>query len=102
MELVFERLGDYSQFNIDRKNKKLKCIGENTNYVEQDLPWGHLWDKCEAHKKKPNEDNSSCADCDKVAETQAKEMEGYSDKKFAQVFINQRKVYGFKLAKCHY
>jgi len=102
MELVFERLGDYSEFNIDRKNKTLKCVGENTNYVGQELPWRQLWDKCEVHKTKPNQDNSSCKDCDEVAKKQDDEMKNYSDKKFAQVFINQMEVYGYKIAKCHY
>jgi len=99
MLLIFKRLNDYITFEIDRKNKKLKIKGEQTNYREEESPWRMLWDKCEYHKKNQGKDNIKCLDCDKVAESQDKETESLSDKDFVKVFENQMKVYAFKLAK---
>ena len=102
MLLIFERLGEHSKFDIDRINKNLKYTGEQTNFVEQELPWKMLWDKCEDHKRKPNEDNSKCKACDMVATKQDNETTPLSNKDFAEIFKNQMNLYGFNLVKCHY
>lgn len=99
MILVFKRFSEYISFDIDRKNKTYYCIGEQTNYQKEELPWRMLWDKCEHHKLKQNEDNTDCKDCDAVAEKQDKETEGLKDQAFVEVFESQMKIYGFTLEK---
>ncbi len=102
MLLIFERLGDYCEFEIDRVNEKVKFTGSQTNYIKQDLQWRMLWDKCEQHKRNPKQNNSGCKDCKLVSIKQDNETKNLSDKDFAAVFKNQMKVYGFKLKKCQY
>ncbi len=102
MLLIFERLGEHSQFDIDRKNKRLKYTGEKTNFVEQELPWKMLWDKCDKHKSKPDQDNSKCLDCERVETKQDKETSILSNKDFTLIFQNQMNIYGFSLIKCNY
>ena len=99
MLLIFKRFSEYLTFNIDRKKKIFKVTGEQTNYKEEEMSWRMLWDKCEEHKRKPNEDNSKCKACEEVIEKQDKETESLSNKKFVKVFQNQMKVYGFELKK---
>ena len=99
MLLIFKRFSERIIFDINRKEKKLKVTGEETNYKEEEMSWQMLWDKCEDHKKKPNEDNSKCRTCNEVIEKQDKETESLSDKKFVKVFEEQMRVYGFILAK---
>lgn len=97
MLLIFKRFSERLTFNIDRKRKTLKVIGEETNYQMQEMPWKMLWDKCEDHKRKPKEDNSKCKACEDVIKKQDKETESLSNKNFVKVFENQMKVYGFEL-----
>ena len=99
MLLNFKRFSEYILFEIDRKNKTYACTGEATNYQREEMAWRMLWDKCEGHKFKPNEDNSSCKDCNKVAKEQDKETEILDDRAFVEVFENQMKIYGFELTK---
>ncbi len=83
MEIVFERLGEYSKFNIDRKNKILKATGPETNYVEEQLPWEQL---CDPGK----------------VEVQLKELEALDDKTFAKTLGAQMNIFGFNMIKCQY
>lgn len=99
MLLIFKRFSERIIFNINRKEKTLKVTGEETNYKEEETPWKMLWDKCEEHKKKRNEDNSKCKACAKVIEKQDKETESLPDKNFVKVFEDQMKVYNFELIK---
>ena len=99
MLLIFKRFSEYLTFNIDRKKKTLQVNGEQTNYKEQEMSWRMLWDKCEEHKRKPNEDNSKCKACNEVIEKQDKDTESLSNKKFVKIFEDQMKVYGFELVK---
>lgn len=99
MLLIFKRFSERLMFNIDRKTKELKVTGEQTNYHEQAMPWKMLWDKCEEHKKKTNEDNSKCKACETVIQKQDKETESLPNKSFVKIFEDQMKVYGFQLVK---
>ena len=99
MLLIFKRFSEYLTLNIDREKKILKVTGEQTNYKEEEMPWRMLWDKCEEHKPKLNEDNSQCVACKEIAKKQDKETESLSNKKFVEVFQNQMEVYAFKLTK---
>ena len=99
MLIIFKRFSEYLTLKIDRKNKKLKVIGEQTNYIEEESPWWRLFDKCEEHKGKPNEDNYKCKACKEVIEKQDKETESLSNRKFVKIFEDQMKVYGYKLKK---
>lgn len=101
MFLYFRRIVDsvYLEFEINRENKRLKFIGEQTNYVKQELPWRMLWDRCEDHKKKLNEDNTSCGACRQVEVTQDEQMQALNDSEFVKVFEKQMEVYGYDLVR---
>ncbi len=99
MLLIFKRFSERIIFNIDRKQKILKVTGEETNYKEEEMPWRMLWDKCEEHKKKINQDNSKCKACEEIVKKQDKETESLPDKSFVKIFEDQMKVYGFELVK---
>lgn len=99
MILIFERMSEYTKFDIDRRNKRFHFQGPSTNFKEEEMLWRHLWDKCELHKQDNKADNLDCKDCNNVANQQDREMEGYSDKKFMEVFVKQMQVYGFRLIR---
>lgn len=99
MLLVFKRFSEYLTLNIDRTKKILKVTGEQNNYKEQLTSWRMLWDKCEEHKKKPKENNLNCKDCIQVANFQDKETEKMNNEDFKNVFVEQMKVYEFKLVR---
>lgn len=99
MLLIFKRFSERIIFNIDRNKKIFKVTGEETNYKEEEMSWRMLWDKCEEHKRKPNQDNSKCKDCEEVVKKQDKETESLSDKGFVKIFEDQMKVYNYELVK---
>ncbi len=99
MLLIFRRFSEYFKMEIDRKNKKLKITGSQTNYKETEQPWRLLWDRCEQHKKDFRKSNIGCKDCDEVAKVQDSYTQSLDDKKFAETFENQMKVYGYNLVK---
>ncbi len=99
MQIIFQRFSEYLTLIIDRKKKTLKMTGEHNNYQTQETPWKMLWDPCERHKKNPNEDRSKCTYCNNVGTKQDKATETLEDKDFVDVFVNQMKLYGFRLIK---
>lgn len=102
MQLIFKRFTEYFTLDIDRKNRKVNVNGEQTNYVNTQVDWNMLWDKCEVHKKEMNRDNSKCEECKKVAMQQDLETQKLSDSDFVKLFEKQMGMYGFNMVKCQY
>ena len=99
VRLYFKRINEYLQLIIDRERKKLKVIGEKTNYKEQELPYTMLFDKCEYHKLKAKEDFKDCSACKMVILEQQSMTDKMHNEDFVMTFRSQMQVYGFKLVK---
>ena len=74
MILKFEGMGEITILNIDREKREAKVTTSKTNYVEEEIPWASLFDRCDYHKRKLQQSNLDCDNCRNVEEQQDKKM----------------------------
>lgn len=83
MQLIYSRIGEFTEFEINRTEKKLKLCGPETMFQQIEYPYSYLYDKW-------------------WGEIEINKLNNLSDKEFVDLITLQMKLYGFKLETCHY